>query len=141
MMPKTNDGSGPTYYGMEGHVVDSHDRVHEVDPSRTVTGEVVEGFESDEREMEDRDVVSGDPHPVVSPSDGLPAAPTPVEDVPPVDDAIRRDQERREEEDPAKRSAPEKEKTTEEVASSRGSNSPVSRASNAKSSEKKTSGK
>ncbi len=140
-MPKTNDATGPTYFGMEGHVVDSHDRVHEVDPSRTVTGEVVEGYESDEREIEPREVISEDTNPTVSPSDGLPAGPTPVEGAPAVGDAERRAQEREQEEASAERSAPEKEKTTEEVASSRGSNSPASRTSSAKSGDKKTSAK
>jgi hypothetical protein len=142
-MPKTNDASGPTYYGMEGHVVDSHDRVHEVDPSRTVTGEVAGGFESDEREIEDRSQgASNEVAPQISPSDGLPSAPTPIEGMPPKDDAERRAREEAENPEgevpgPDKRPAPEK----EEVASSRGSSSPASRTSSAKSGEKKTSDK
>jgi hypothetical protein len=141
-MPKTNDASGPTYYGMEGHVVDSHDRVHEVDPSRTVTGEVVEGFESDEREIEDRSTgAANEVAPQISPSDGLPAGPTPIEGMPAKTDAEQRARDAEENPDgetpgAAKRSAPEK----EEVASSRGSSSSASRVSNARSAEKRTSG-
>ncbi len=52
-MPKAN-ANGATYYGVEGHVLDSHDRVSELDPSRNVDGTVVDNFESDERDMEDR---------------------------------------------------------------------------------------
>lgn len=142
-MPKTNDASGPTYFGMEGHVVDSHDRVHEVDPSRKVTGEVVDGYESDEREIEDRAVISNEVAPQISPSDGLPTAPTPVPGAPAVGEAERKAREEAEQEDgtlpdPAKRPAPEQEK---EVPSSPGSNSRSSRTTSAKLSQKSGSDK
>lgn len=52
-MPKATH-AGATYYGYEGTVVDARDRVSELDPSRNVDGSVVDGFESDERTIEDR---------------------------------------------------------------------------------------
>jgi len=52
-MPKANHG-GATFYGYEGVVLDSHDRPSELDPSRNVDGSVVDGYESDERDLTDR---------------------------------------------------------------------------------------
>jgi hypothetical protein len=72
-MPKKSMESA-TYYGHEGLVVDANDKVHEVDPSRNLDGSVVDGYESDERTLEDR---PGSEQPGV-PLRGLPDAPTTV---------------------------------------------------------------
>lgn len=53
-MPKTNAG-GATYAGHEGLVVDGEGKVSELDPSRNADGTVVDGYESDERDLKDRD--------------------------------------------------------------------------------------
>jgi len=49
-MPKSNHG-GATYYGNEGIVEDANGRLSQLDPSRNVDGSVVDGFESDERDL------------------------------------------------------------------------------------------
>jgi hypothetical protein len=66
-MPKTNDATGATYQGYEGVVEHAGGRastryeeealrgLSQLDPSRRVNGEVVEGFESDERQIEPRE--------------------------------------------------------------------------------------
>jgi hypothetical protein len=53
-MPKTNHG-GATYYGHEGIVENARGELSQLDPSRNVDGSVVDGFESDERQLEDRE--------------------------------------------------------------------------------------
>ncbi len=53
-MPKTNAG-GATYHGHSGIVADGEGKLSELDPSRNVDGSVVEGFESEDRELTDRD--------------------------------------------------------------------------------------
>ncbi len=97
-MPKANHG-GATFYGYEGVVLDSHDRPSELDPSRNVDGSVVEGFESDERDLTDRkdgeapeDALASGPVPVteqdekkteeVPSSDGDSSKPSPLNSVP-----------------------------------------------------------
>jgi hypothetical protein len=57
-MPKINN-VGPTFYGTEGLAVDGNQVIHQLDPSRNVDGSVVEGFESDERVIEDQDGAHG----------------------------------------------------------------------------------
>lgn len=52
-MPKTNDATGATIYGNEGIVQAATGRLDQVDPSRNPDGSVIEGFESDEREIEE----------------------------------------------------------------------------------------
>lgn len=66
-MPKTNDATGATYDGYEGVVEHAGGRastryeeealrgLSQLDPSRRVNGEIVEGFESEEREIEPRE--------------------------------------------------------------------------------------
>lgn len=54
-MPKTNDASGATFYGHEGIVQAANGRLDQVDPSRNPDGSIVEGFESDERDIENED--------------------------------------------------------------------------------------
>ena len=51
--------AGPTSAGYEGHVLDGAGKVHELDPSRNVDGTVVDGYESDERQLEDREIHTG----------------------------------------------------------------------------------
>lgn len=53
-MPKTSH-AGSTYYGQEGHVVDAEGKVSELDPSRNADGSVVDGFDSEERDLSDDD--------------------------------------------------------------------------------------
>lgn len=53
-MPKKSMVSA-TYAGHEGIVEDARDNLHQLDPSRNLDGSVVEGFESEDREIEDRD--------------------------------------------------------------------------------------
>lgn len=60
-MPKTNDATGATYAGFEGVVEHAGGfgstrpgGLSQLDPNREVDGSVVEGFESEEREIEDR---------------------------------------------------------------------------------------
>lgn len=53
-MPKAN-AAGGTYYGYEGLVEDANNRVSELDPSRNADGTVVDGFESEERDLSDRE--------------------------------------------------------------------------------------
>lgn len=60
-MPKTNDATGATYAGYEGVVEHAGGfgstrpgGLSQLDPSREVDGSVTEGFESEEREIEDR---------------------------------------------------------------------------------------
>jgi hypothetical protein len=55
MPPKKSEGTGATYAGHEGHVEDANQRLWEVDPSRNVDGTVVDGFESDERDISNPD--------------------------------------------------------------------------------------
>jgi hypothetical protein len=50
-MPKKSEATGATYQGHEGIVEDANQRLWEVDPSRNVDGTVVDGFESDERQL------------------------------------------------------------------------------------------
>lgn len=61
-MPKTNDATGATYAGYEGVVEHAGGfgstrpgGLSQLDPSREVDGSVTEGFESEEREIEDRE--------------------------------------------------------------------------------------
>jgi hypothetical protein len=73
-MPKTNQ-AGATYDGHEGLVTDGEGKVSELDPSRNPDGSVVDGYESDERELKDRAITtkttSGDADDKeASPSDG-----------------------------------------------------------------------
>jgi hypothetical protein len=67
-MPKTNDATGATYAGYEGVVEHAGGRgassrpggLSQLDPSREVDGKLTEGFESDERDISDReDAVTG----------------------------------------------------------------------------------
>ena len=53
-MPKKSMVSA-TYAGHEGIVEDARDNLHQLDPSRNLDGSVVEGFESEDREIQDRD--------------------------------------------------------------------------------------
>lgn len=62
-----------TWYGNEGLVVDANDKLHELDSARNLDGSVVDGFESDERTVEDRD---GSEQALLR---GLPDDPRPVE--------------------------------------------------------------
>lgn len=73
-MPKTSE-SGATYYGHEGLVEDGQGKVSELDPSRNADGSVVEGFESDERELDDRDAgeAATEVQPVDAPKEDLDA--------------------------------------------------------------------
>lgn len=50
-MPKKSEATGATFAGHEGIVEDANQRLWEVDPSRNVDGTVVNGFESDERDI------------------------------------------------------------------------------------------
>lgn len=50
-MPKKSEATGATYAGHEGIVQDANQQLWEVDPSRNADGTVVDGFESDEREL------------------------------------------------------------------------------------------
>jgi hypothetical protein len=61
-MPKTNDASGATYYGHEGIVEHAGGAgstrpggLSEVDHARNLDGTVIAGYESEEREVEDRE--------------------------------------------------------------------------------------
>lgn len=61
-MPKTNDATGATYLGHEGIVEHAGGRgstrpggLSEVHPNRELDGAVVEGFESEEQELSDRE--------------------------------------------------------------------------------------
>ena len=61
-MPKTNDASGATYLGHEGIVEHAGGAgstrpggLSEVDVSRNLDGTAVDGYESEEREVEDRE--------------------------------------------------------------------------------------
>jgi hypothetical protein len=134
-MPKTNDVTGATYEGHEGIVEHAGGRgstrlggLSEVDPSRELNGSVVEGFESDEREIEERE--GGAP----AEPQLLPAEPDreskPLEETEeePARDASER---RQRSETPA---------TEKEVPSSRGSSSAASRNTSEKT-QPKTSGK
>lgn len=58
-MPKTNV-NGATYAGNDGIVEDAVGRLSQLDPSRNLDGSVVDGFESDEREIEADDVQEKD---------------------------------------------------------------------------------
>lgn len=65
-MPKTNDATGATYAGYEGVVEHAGGfgstrpgGLSQLDPNREVDGSVVEGFESEEREIEDREGAVG----------------------------------------------------------------------------------
>lgn len=58
-MPKINQ-AGATYYGQEGLVTNGDGVISQLDPSRNADGTVVDGYESDERELEDRDGTPGD---------------------------------------------------------------------------------
>jgi hypothetical protein len=50
-MPKKSEATGATFAGHEGIVEDANQRLWEVDPSRNADGTVVDGFESDERDI------------------------------------------------------------------------------------------
>lgn len=54
-MPKKSEATGATYQGHEGIVEDANQRLWEVDPSRNANGTVVDGFESDERDISSPD--------------------------------------------------------------------------------------
>jgi hypothetical protein len=56
-MPKTNY-AGATYAGHEGIVENAVGELSQLDPSRNVDGSVVDGFESDERELDEREEVA-----------------------------------------------------------------------------------
>jgi hypothetical protein len=58
-MPKINQ-AGATYYGQEGLVTNGDGVISQLDPSRNADGTVVDGYESDERDLEDRDGTPGD---------------------------------------------------------------------------------
>jgi len=53
-MPKTNH-AGSTYYGHEGIVDHADGKLSQLDPSINYDGTVVDNFESDERELIDRE--------------------------------------------------------------------------------------
>lgn len=83
-MPKTNDNTGATYAGYEGVVEHAGGPgstrpggLSELDPSRNLDGSVVDNFESDERELDDRDgplSVVGEVRPVEQPTTAEPLA-------------------------------------------------------------------
>ena len=61
-MPKTNDATGATYEGHEGIVEHAGGRgstrlggLSEVDPNRELDGSVIEGYESEDRDLEERE--------------------------------------------------------------------------------------
>ncbi len=122
-MPKTNDASGATYEGHEGVVEHAGgyastrrpDGLSELDPSRNLDGTVVEGFESDEREIEDRDAGVAEVGPVL-----------PVERVIPDEDDAKREETKDED-------LPPKEENKEGFQSSRGNSSETPSRSNVKS--------
>lgn len=72
-MPKINAEGMPTSAGMEGHVLGADGREHEIDPSRNADGTVVDGYESDQRELKDRGQGEGP---------GVQDPPVPTEDNP-----------------------------------------------------------
>lgn len=55
MPPKKSEATGATFAGHEGIVEDANQRLWEVDPSRNADGTVVDGFESDERDLSSPD--------------------------------------------------------------------------------------
>lgn len=55
MAPKINEAGAASFYGNEGHVTNAVGAVSELDPSRNADGSVVDGYESDEREIEERE--------------------------------------------------------------------------------------
>lgn len=54
-MPKIDAEGRPSYAGQEGLVTNAVGEVHQVDPSRNVDGSRVDGYESEDRTVEDRD--------------------------------------------------------------------------------------
>lgn len=73
-MPKTNYG-GATYAGHTGIVENAAGELSELDPSRNVDGSVVDGYESEDRDLKDEDrpeVQQADPngvHPIAEPTE------------------------------------------------------------------------
>lgn len=134
-MPKTNDATGATYEGHEGIVEHAGGRgstrpggLSEVDPNRELDGSVVEGYESEDREIEDREGAA-------------PAEPrlqeTGEEEAETRDEPLERTEEKPAENPEERRLANERtEGKSGEVASSRGSNSAASRSNSAKTSPK-----
>lgn len=104
-MPKTTH-AGASYFGHEGVVEDANGKLSQLDSARNVDGTVVDGFESENRDIEDVPNES----PVADPT-GVTLASDPQRDVreeEPVEDEKPAD-EREDEKKPAKttaRSAP-----------------------------------
>lgn len=78
-MPKTNDATGATYDGYQGVVEHAGGAgstrpggLSELDPSRNIDGSVVDGFESDEREIseEEPNALGADVTPIAPASEG-----------------------------------------------------------------------
>ncbi len=78
-MPKTNDPGGATYFGYEGVVEHAGGRgstrpggLSELDPNLNVDGTVVDGFESEDRDLkgEEREDVRPDPRGVAPAGSG-----------------------------------------------------------------------
>lgn len=137
-MPKKNHESA-TAAGYEGHVLDARDNVHELDPSRNVDGTVVDGYESDERDLSDRDPgespgIGDEPRPttpqeevaMLISSDGDRKEPEPAKDA---DTDQRTDTEREADENAAKGRSTESATTSQNPggdSSSRGTSSSAS---------------
>jgi hypothetical protein len=134
IMPKTNDASGATYYGHEGIVEHAGGAgstrpggLSEVDHARNLDGSVIDGYESEEREVED---VEG----------GRPAEPILLER-PETEEKPLGDREDHSDEGVSSTETEQRTETEKEVPSSRGSSSEASLSSNAKTSRGRTSEK
>lgn len=93
-MPKTAANGSASMAGGEGIVQDAQDGRWQLDPSRNLDGSAVDGYESDEREIDEE-----------QPTPGLFEAPrpidTPAEQEPQESPAEEHQQEREQEEKPA----------------------------------------
>lgn len=69
-MPKVSGSGNATAYGQEGHIVGADGVLSELDPSRNVDGSVVDGYESDERDLSEEPGGQEEPEEGEQPSRG-----------------------------------------------------------------------